>query len=271
MSVKIISGYSEKGGSTIALIELTNKLNERGLDTTFYGPHTWHLNKCKSGILNNSLIINNDDILICHFLQLPNRPNAKKVILWCHEKNLFEVGKIKQYWDEVVFLNLRHREYHNEYINKFTIIPNLRQTFEKKDKTGLEKVAGIIGSFDENKQTHVSIQRALTDGCEKIYLFGEPNGEYYEKYVKPLINDSVILKGFVEDKQSMYDMIGCVYHSSKSEVACLVKDECESTGVIFNGNEATDNPPVTLTNDEIIIKWMRIISGDGCCEKTNNI
>jgi hypothetical protein len=35
MSIKIISGYSEKGGSTIALIELTNRLNEYGLDATF--------------------------------------------------------------------------------------------------------------------------------------------------------------------------------------------------------------------------------------------
>jgi len=37
--IKIISGYSEKGGSTIALIELTNELNKRGFDTIFFGPH----------------------------------------------------------------------------------------------------------------------------------------------------------------------------------------------------------------------------------------
>jgi hypothetical protein len=258
--IKIVSGYSDKGGSTSAFIDLTNEFNRRGIDTTFYGPHQWHLGKCKSDMLNDGFIVNTDDILICHFLKLPSRPAAKKVILHCHEKNLFKVGKIKQYWDEVVFLNQRHREYHNEYINKFTIIPNLRQKFETRDKTGLEKIAGVIGSFDENKQTHVSIQRALADDCEKIYLFGEPNGEYYEKYVKPLINDRVILKGFLQDKQSMYDMIGCVYHSSKSEVACLVKDECESTGVIFNGNEATDNPPVTLTNDEIIEEWLKVLN-----------
>ena len=123
----------------------------------------------------------------------------------------------------------------------------------------MEKIAGVIGSFDENKQTHISIQRALADGCEKVYLFSEPYGPYYENYIKPLINDNVILKGFVEDKQAMYDMLGCVYHSSKSEVACLVKDECESTGVVFHGNESTDNPPVLLTNDEIINKWLKIL------------
>jgi hypothetical protein len=258
--VKIISGWSNKGGSTTAFINLTNALNQRDINTTFYGPHTWHLDKCKSGILDNSLTINEDDILIIHFLNLPSRPKCKKVILGCHEKNLFEVGKIKQFWDLVIFLNERHRDYHNEYKNEFHIIPNLKENLIRRDKAGLEKIAGVIGSFDENKQTHISIQRALSDECEKVYLFGEPIGPYYEKYVKPLISDDVIIKGFTEDKQGMYDSIGCVYHSSLSEVACLVKDECETTGVIFNGTEVTNNPPVLLTNDEIINEWIKILN-----------
>jgi hypothetical protein len=258
--IKIMTGWSDRGGSTNAFISLTNALNKLGYDATLYGPHTWHLDKCKSALLdNNNLNVGPNDRLILHFLQLPNRPNAGKVILSCHEKNLYEVGKIKQFWDEAVFLNQRHKDYHSEYNGEFKIIPNLKTPFILKDKTGLEKIAGVIGSFDENKQTHVSIQRALADGCEKVYLFSEPYGPYYENYIKPLINDNVILKGFVEDKQAMYDMLGCVYHSSKSEVACLVKDECESTGVVFHGNEATDNPPVLLTNDEIINKWLKIL------------
>jgi hypothetical protein len=258
--VKIVSGWSNKGGSTTAFINLTNALNTQGINTTFYGPHSWHLDKCQSGILDNSLTIEEDDILIVHFLNLPSRPKCKKVILGCHEKNLFEVGKIKQFWDFVIFLNERHRTYHNEYKNDFYIIPNLKENLIHRDKTGLEKIAGIIGSFDENKQTHVSIQRALADGCDKVYLFGEPSGTYYEKYVKPLISDNVILKGFTENKQDMYDSIGCVYHSSLSEVACLVKDECETTGVVFNGTEVTNNPPVLLTNEEIIDKWIKILN-----------
>jgi hypothetical protein len=258
--IKIMTGWSDRGGSTNAFISLTNALNKLGYDATLYGPHTWHLDKCKSALLdNNNLNVGPNDRLIVHFLQLPNRPNAGKVILSCHEKNLYEVGKIKQFWDEAVFLNQRHKDYHSEYNGEFKIIPNLKTPFILRDKTGLEKIAGVIGSFDENKQTHVSIQRALADGCEKVYLFSEPYGPYYENYVKPLLSDKVILKGFVEDKQVMYDMLGCVYHSSKSEVACLVKDECESTGVVFHGNEATDNPPVLLTNDEIINKWLKIL------------
>jgi hypothetical protein len=257
--IKFVTGWSNKGGSTIVFIRLVNELNKMGIDSILYGPHQWHLDKCKSGILDNSLTIDEDDILVTHFLQLPNRPNCKKVILACHEKNLFEVGKIKQYWDEVIFLNKRHRDYHSEYNGEFSIIPNLKENLIHRDKKGLEKIAGVIGSFDENKQTHISIQRALSDGCEQVYLFGEAGGEYYEKYVKNLLGDNVIIKGFTNDKQGMYDSIGCVYHSSKSEVACLVKDECETTGVVFNGNEATDNPPVLETNDEIINKWIELL------------
>jgi hypothetical protein len=259
--IKIVSGWSDKGGSTNVFIELTNELNKRGIDTTFYGPHPWHLTKCKAALLDSNLKINQDDILICHFLQLPNRPNAKKVILSCHEKNLFEVGKIKQYWDKVVFLNDKHQEYHGEYTGDFSIIPNLKPNLVKKEKEELKKIAGIIGSFDENKQTHVSIKRALADNCEKVYLFGQPQGEYFERYVKPLCdNETVIIKGFLENKQEMYDMIGCVYHSSKSEVACLVKDECYLTNTEFYGNENTNHEVSTLTNGEIINKWIDLFN-----------
>jgi hypothetical protein len=257
-TIKIVSGWSNKGGSTTAFINLTNMLNENGYNTIFYGPHDWHLDKCNAKKIND-LVVNDDDLLITHFITYNERPNAKKVILACHEKNLYEVGKIKQYWDEVIFLNERQRDYHSEYNGKYTIIPNIRETLIKKDKTGLAKIAGIIGSFDENKQTHVSIERALNDGCEKIYLFGDGDNNYYQTYIKPLLSDKVVHMGFLEDKQAMYDMIGCVYHSSKSEVACLVKDECESTGVVFYGNDATDNPPITITNDEILVKWLKLL------------
>jgi hypothetical protein len=256
--IKIISGWSNKGGSTTAFIALTNALNAAGHKTKFYGPHDWHLDKCNSGKLQEFQALPNDRVIV-HFLQLPSRPQAKKVLLSCHEKNLYEVGKIKPFWDEAIFINQRHREYHKEYNGKFSIIPNLREPLKKLDKTGLEKIAGVIGSFDVNKQTHVSIQRALEDGMEQIYLFGEPNTPYFNEYVKPLLSDKVIVKGFSSDKQGMYDSIGCVYHSSISEVACLVKDECETTGTVFHGNYATDNPPVTLSNDEIIELWLKVL------------
>ena len=257
--IKIITGWSNKGGSTTAFIALTNALNAAGHETTLYGPHTWHLDKCKSGMLDNNFKIERNDKVIVHFLQLPARPLCRKIILACHEKEIFRVGQVKPIWDDVVFINQKQRDFHSDYKGKFRIIPNLKAHFEKSDKTGLEKIAGVIGSFDENKQTHISIQRALDDGMEKVYLFGEPNTPYYDQYVKPMCNDKVIVKGFVEDKQAMYDSVGRVYHSSKSEVACLVKDECETTETPFYGNEATDNPPESLTNDQIITKWIKAL------------
>lgn len=257
--IKIISGWSNKGGSTTAFIELTNALNIAGYNTIFYGPHSWHLDKCQSGLLDDKFKIEREDKIIAHFLQLPSRPIARKVLLSCHEKNLFPVGKITPFWDEVIFINQKHREYHSDYNGKFRIIPNLKdEKLIKKDKTGLEKIAGIIGSIDENKQTHISIKRALDDGCDKIYLFGETN-PYYETYVKPMLSDKVILMGFSDNKQDMYDSIGHAYLSSKSEVATLVKDECESTGVIFHGNDIMDNPPNLLSNEEIIKKWIKAL------------
>ena len=169
--VKIVSGFSEKGGSTSAFIDLTNEFNNRGVDTTFYGPHTWHLDKCKSGILNNGFIVDKDDTLICHFLKLPSRPAAKKVILHCHEKWWFKVGEVKQYWDSVVFLHEQHREYHSGYQGLYDIIPNFKPALKVIDKPELELVAGIIGSIEDRKQTHISIERALAAGCQKVKIF----------------------------------------------------------------------------------------------------
>ena len=41
-----------------------------------------------------------------------------------------------------------------------------------KDKTDIDLIAGIIGSIEDRKQTHKSIQRAMADGCTKIKIFG---------------------------------------------------------------------------------------------------
>lgn len=258
--IKIISGYSEKGGSTSAFIDLTNEFNKQGMDCTFYGPHNWHLDKCKSGILNSGFVVGKDDLLIAHFLRLNSRPEAKKVILHCHEKWWFRVGEVKQYWDSVVFLHEEHRKYHSSYTGPSVIIPNLKPDLKPSEKAGLELVAGIIGSIEDRKQTHISIQRALADGCEKIKLYGQISDKtYFDKFVSPLLDDRIELVGYSTDKQSMYDSIGRVYHSSKGEVACLVKDECWLTNTEFFGNSETENVVSTLTNAEIIELWKQIL------------
>ena len=256
--IKIISGHSEKGGSTTAFINLTNELNKNEYDCTFYGPHSWHLSKCKSSLLND-LKLDPNDIIICHFINLPERPKVKKVIFSLHEKNLFEIADVKPFWDELVFINEEQRQYHNRYNGTYSIIPNLKEHLDLIDKPELELVAGVIGTIDINKQTHISIQRAINDGCEKVFVFGSVSDpKYYEEMVKPLFSDKVLYIGHTENKQDMYNSIGRVYHSSISEVACLIKDECKTTNTKFFGNDATTPEVSSLTNDEVINEWSNI-------------
>lgn len=259
--VKIVSGYTDKGGSTTAFINLTNFLNENGIDCTFYGNQPWHLDKCKSGTIND-LVYNEDDVVIFHFLDLKERPNVKKAILSCHEKWWFPVGKIQKYWDTVVFLHDQHREYHKDYNGDFVIIPNLKENLISSDKSKVKNIAGIVGTIEDRKQTHVSIQRALKDRCEKIYLFGHIGDQnYFNSYVKPLlIPNKVIHFGHTTNKQEMYDMVGKIYHSSNGEVACLVKDECYLTDTEFYGNEETENEVSKLTNNEVLNLWKKLIN-----------
>ena len=257
--IKIISGYSEKGGSTVAQINLTNFLNNNGYDCTFYGPSDYHIDKCKSAF-SNELIFDSDDILLCHVMNFQERPPVKQVIYCSHEKWWFDFSKVFWYWDESVFLHQQHKDFHENYTGNYTIIPNLKENLRSKNKEELDLVAGIVGSIEDRKQTHISIERALNDGCEKVYLFGQIGDKtYFENYVEPKIdNTKVILVGHTTDKQSMYDSIGRVYHSSKGEVACLVKDECYLTGTKFFGNKETENEVSTLTNEEILKLWKKI-------------
>ena len=168
---------------------------------------------------------------------------------------------MKQYWDVCVFLHEEHRKYHSEYKGEFTIIPNIKEDLVMSDKSLVSNIAGIIGTIEDRKQTHVSIQRALKDKCNKILLFGQiGDQQYYDRYVKPFISGKVVHHGYTTNKQEMYDMISKVYHSSKGEVACLVKDECYLTNTEFYGNEETSNEVSKLTNSEILVLWKTLFS-----------
>jgi hypothetical protein len=259
--IKILTGFSERGGSTMSFIRLTNLFNSKNIKCVLYGPHQWHLDKCESGLIQNAFL-NKEDIVVAHFLPIKRRPNVKKIVLSCHEKNLYEVGSIKPFWDSVIFLNQKHRDYHKNYSGDYHIIPNLKDSsLQKLDKESLDNIAGVVGSIDENKQTHISIKRALTDNCDKVLIYGTINDvNYYNRHVKDLIDGvKVIHKNFEFDKQVMYNSIGRVYHSSLSECACLVKDECYQTNTKFFGNVATDTEVSMSSNDEILDLWKGVL------------
>ena len=105
--------------------------------------------------------------------------------------------------------------------------------------------------------------RAINDGYDKVYIFGNvTDQQFYENEVKPIIEDNkdkIIEYGFISDKEKMYNMIDAVYLSSKSEVASLVKDECETNGTKFFGNHATNHDTKDLTNEEIIKEWVKVL------------
>ena len=263
--IKIITGHSSYGGSTELLIRLTNLFNDNGYDCTMYGPHTWFLNKCKSDNISNLKFNDNkSDIIISHLLEYDKRPmGPKKIIYYCHEKWWWKrLDKIYNYWDHVVFSHEEHRKWHAYYKGNYSCIPNPKdENLLFKDKSNVQMVAGIIGVIQERKQTHISIQRALDEGCSKIYIFGEiENQKYFDNYIKPYTKyPEVILYGHNEDKQLMYNMIGRVYHSSIGEVACLVKDECKQTGVLFFGSEETNHEISNITNSELFQIWKSLI------------
>jgi hypothetical protein len=75
-----------------------------------------------------------------------------------------------------------------------------------------------------------------------------------------MVDTKIILMGHSTDKQKMYDSVGRVYHSSKGEVACLVKDECYLTNTKFFGNEETENKVSKLNNDEILKLWKQTLT-----------
>jgi hypothetical protein len=257
--IKIISGYTDKGGSTTAFINLTNYFNSVGINCTLYGNQTWHLDKCQSGLIKD-MVYNPDDIIIAHFINLPERPNVKKIVLACHEKWWFDFSKLRPFFDEAIFLHQEHRNFHSNYTGPYAIIPNIKEPLKSIEKGHLDLIAGVIGTIEDRKQTHTSILRAMKDKCTKIYLFGHiGDQQYFDMYVKPILNPRVEVFGHAGNKQSMYDMIGRVYHSSKGEVACLVKDECYLTNTKFFGNEETQNEVSKLTNDEIITAWVKVL------------
>jgi hypothetical protein len=259
-TLKIISGYSERGGSTTVFITLTNIFNKNGINCIFYGPHTWHLDKCRAGLIQDATFAK-EDTFITHFVKLKQRPDVKRVVYACHEKGLINFDRIKKHWDEVVFINENHRLFHSNYTGPYSIVPNAKEDLRPNDKSGLDNIAAVIGTVDFNKQTHISIERALKNNCKEVHIYGTVTDfSYYKKYVEPLLRDTrVQYKGYENNKQLIYDRVGRVYHSSISESDGLVRYECYQTNTKYFGTSATSHPMSTLTNTEIFSLWKKVL------------
>tara|TARA_R110000751_G_scaffold208684_2_gene312543 strand:- start:142 stop:957 length:816 start_codon:yes stop_codon:yes gene_type:complete len=261
--VKIVSGWSSHGGSTVAFVRLCNALNAtKEYNCTFYGPHDWHLHQCQADHLQN-FSPESDDIVLCHFLDIKERLPVKKQYLVMHEKSGYLVGDKYKCHDKVVFLHEPHREWHKTPKENSLIIPNFFEEFTRKDP-GISRgdIAGIIGSVEPRKNTHIAIKRALSKGHKKIFLFGTIlDKAYYAKAVQPFLDahpDIIEHKGFVENKQAMYDSVDIVYHWAVEEIACFVLGECELQGIPCDFGAGTE-PYKVFENDIVLEKWKAVL------------
>ena len=253
--VKIISGWSDPGGSTAHHISLTNLLNENGYECTFYGPHDYHLDKCQSGKLQD-VVLTADDVLISHFINF-QCPPLKRHILSCHEKKLTPLKKMDlSKYDVIQFVSNQQKKWH-KVNHPSVIIPPIVQRFEW-DKPNT-KTAGIIGSVDANKQTHKAIAAALKKGLH-VNIYGKvAHGESYadKVYEKYKDDERVTFKGQCDDKAKMYNEIDEVFHFSESETFGLVEAECRLNGIPYSGNRHYPEPE---TEEEILRRWKKLIA-----------
>lgn len=260
--IKIISSWSDLGGSSTAFINLTNAFNERGIEAKFYGPHQYHLDKCSSDLIQN-LQITPEDNLICHFIQVPQVP-AKKIVLSVHEQNILNLSSIDlSRVDSLHFVAEHQKNYHNaDSLNKpYFILSNVMDKLSPNPKRR-NKAVGIIGSIDPNKQVHVSIMRAIGKGFKDITLYGKVTDQaYYEQKVLPLMKKYNV-KGpkFSTNKQEMYDSVTDVFFSSIMECKPYVIGECKLTNTkihLLDGKNYA-NQDYEIDTDVIINKWKEV-------------
>jgi hypothetical protein len=255
-AIKVLTGFSGPGGSTIALSTLVNLFNESGLEACLYGPSNWNGINCKFSNLNQQIKIDPDDIVIYHFLPVKNRLPCKRQILSCHETVVFPIKQMQGIvYDKIHFVSEFQKFYQGV---AGTIIPNPIRKFTKTKKDF--KVAGIIGSIDPNKRVEESIVRAKADGFLDIRLYGNlTDAPYFQTKVLPLLSDQVTYRGVAVDMDKVYSQISHVYHSPMLETFNLIKPECIAAGVEYNGKEGNDTKAEYWDNKKILESWKTLL------------
>lgn len=257
--IKIISGISFPGGSTVANINLCNLFNAAGYRCVFYGPHKWHLDKCPSGMMSEA-VLQKEDIVLVHNVRLGARPNVSKYLLTCHEESGYPLRTMDlSSLDLIHFVSNSQRDWQNVN-HPNVVIPNVINHLKPagRQNTGL-CVAGVIGNIDPHKQTHLSIIRAAEAGCDKILLFGNIMDQiYFNQMILPLRDrfpGRVVLIGYVDYPQTIYDSVDVVYHSSKRETFNYIKAECQLTGTRYEGLDSAETDAELLSASEILERW----------------
>ena len=126
--IKIFTGWSHVGGSTIAFINLVNLFNKNGIKAKLYGPHEWHLNQCISEQIDydgtrESLKpviegLETGDTVMVHFLPMAfensGRGFLNRSVYCCHETNVLPINKVKYHkYDFIHYVSEFQRLWHD--------------------------------------------------------------------------------------------------------------------------------------------------------------
>lgn len=287
--IKIISGYSHAAGSTFALVNLCNEFNSRGHVCTFYGPDNWHVDKCRSGSLDDFSVDTNDIVIVndIPLLSIGDLSNLKEIVDGSGKRqvlktlgklvlNLLPAKKPNDYrlfltrlsdsalplsrvrlslFQKIHFSSGVLRRYSRTRYPKFvspSFCNDLKRTEHKPEKT-----AGIIGSIKRQNNIEKALEQALLDGMETVIIFGymEDPIYFYEIIVPLTIKHRGRIKyaGFVDDKQKMYDTVSDVY-SSANKPWSLVSQECAMTNTRYHAPEPA-SADGRMTNEQIFQIW----------------
>ena len=262
-TVRILSGWSNAGGSTTAFINLTNLLNDNDIDAVFYGPHTWHLDKCRAASTQSLDITNPEDVLIAHYVPLKEeRVDLHKIIFSSHETNLFPLKDYSMSGvDTIHYVSESQRDWHG-VDKESVVIPNIVKVGERKGDHK-RRAVGVIGSIDSHKQTKLAIETALLSEPKgtKVLLFGNvTDADYFTEHIKPLLkNKRIKLMGTYDDTTLMYNMIDAVYHASQRETYGFIKHECKLHGIPFNDLFDSSAHSEYWENQKILEAWKKCL------------
>ena len=260
--IKIVSGFTGAGGSTVVFNTLVNLFNSNGMDSCLYGNYKWDGITCRFKDIKD-FYSDPGEVVVFHFLPFRDR-FAKKQILSCHETTLFQLDKVNKMGGKPMVCDNIHfvSQYQKDWqAYEGVVIPNPIKQFSARTNDGSKRVAGIIGSIDSNKRVHLSIQRALDDGFSDIRLYGAVTDyPYFLSNVMNLLSDKVTYRGVAPNMDNVYNQLTHVYHSPKQETFNLIKPECIAAGVTYVGNEGNDTKAEYWTNDRILEAWKKLLS-----------
>jgi hypothetical protein len=290
--IKIVTSSSVPTGSTVALVNLCNRLNAGGYECKLFGPDHWHLDKCKSETLVE-FRPEKGDVVVVHNIGLHsasdlqdvtatierNRSNRWQDVLRRTVRGCFASAQKPDDFTLVLTcqgdgqsarqtnLSIFHKIHclsdeqqipHKAKLPVF-VYPNLVDDLRKSGSKPA-KVAGVVGTIKRENKLELSITQAFQDGMETVIIYGYlADPVYYFNDVKPVVEQhpgKVKFAGFVDDKQKLYDSASDVYCSA-SKPWSTVRLESALTGTRFHGPDSAGAEP--MSNDRIVAAWVEAL------------